>query len=468
MATDGNNNDANSLGNPFTAAGISGSTLSDGSFPSAYDYAKRFVNAKNVNGSGNNGVTALDDPTYLGFGLMFDITSPLFNGATNGDPGINDGGSSNEYPTTPSAIGYLNKIGEANRVQYLRAFVQGILEIQRTRPYYFQTITGLLEAFQKSTQFSQDPYTGTTGEEGIAIGCLEAIDLKITALFNLYRMAIYDVRYKRFVLPKNLMRFDVYVNVHEIRKFRTVVKSAEATNTRSAETTTADHVNENTSQIRFKFTDCIFNVAASGKAFEGVTNTGGNITTTEIKWGYSVLELVSQYSGFDSALEEDKKQTVSSPAMEGKQKSFLKDKLDSVVQKAEDIGASALANLEAAPGNLLAAAQARVGGIIDSAVLGNVFGLQNQIIGALTNPGILNAALGAALQSSSGPDKSIASNLGDSAFDPALPRKSSLSGTSSAFDNTAPVNDRLNGYNAFGAPGPTQDNGGLSSTNIFN
>ena len=43
MATDGNNNDANSLGNPFTAAGISGSTLSDGSFPSAYDYAKSLV-----------------------------------------------------------------------------------------------------------------------------------------------------------------------------------------------------------------------------------------------------------------------------------------------------------------------------------------------------------------------------------------------------------------------------------------
>ena len=467
----GNNNNANELANPFKAAGVSGSSLSSGSFPTAYNFAKRFVNSTSAYGSGSNGVTALDDPTYLGFELMFDITSPLFSGATEGDPGIETGGTSGNYPDiSESAISYLLTIGEANRVEYLKAFIQGLLEVQKTRPYYFQTIAGLLEAWEKSTEFAEDPFTGSADNEGVTIGCLEAIDLKITALFNLYRMAVYDVRYKRFVLPKNLMRFDVYVNVHEIRKFRTVVKSTSGPTPNTAETDTADVVNENTSQLRFKFTQCIFNAGASGKVFEGVTNTGGNIATTEMKWSYGQLEMLAQYSGFGSSLEEDKKQTISSPDMVGKQKNFFKDKLDGVIDQAQGIGESALANLKAAPGNLLAAAQARVGGLIDSAVLGNVFGLQNQILGALTNPGILNAAVGAALQGSGlgGANAgSIAASLGDGAFDPAVAIGNSLSGTTSVFDPSTNTAGGLNAANAFGPSGPPANNT-LQSSNIFN
>ncbi len=466
----GNNNNANELGNPFTAAGVSGSSLNSGSFPTAYDFAKKFVNPKSANGSGNNGVTSLDDPTYLGYSLMFDITSPLFNGAIAGNPAIETGGSGGNYPQdSESAISYLLQIGEANRVEYLKAFIQGLLEIQNTRPYYFQTIAGLLEAWEKSTKFEEDPFTGSEGEEGITIGCLEAIDLKITALFNLYRMAVYDVRYKRFVLPKNLMRFDVYVSVHEIRKFKTTVRGVEAA-ANTAETNSATVVNENTSQLRFKFTQCIFNAGTSGKVFEGVTNTGGTVATTEMKWTYGQLEMLSQYSGFNTSLEEDKRQTVSSPDMIGKQKNFFKDKLDGVVDQAKGIGESALANLKAAPGNLLAAAQARIGGIIDGAVLGNVFGLQNQLLGALTNPGILNAAVGAALQGSGlgGANAgSIAASLGDGAFDPAVAIGSSLNGSTSVFDPSTNTAGGLNSANAFGPSGPPANNT-LQSSNIFN
>lgn len=468
MATNGNNNNANELGNPFTAAGVSGSSLSGGSFPTAYGFAKKFVNAKSNYGSGNNGLTSIDDPTYLGFELMFDISSPLFNGTVVGDTGIEDGGSSNDYPSTPSAIGYLNKIGQANRVQFLKSFCQGILEIQRTRPYYFQTITGLIEAFQKSTNFSTDPFTGSTGEEGIAIGCLEALDLKITALFNMYRMAVYDMRYKRFVIPKNLCRFDIYINVHEIRKFKAVVKDAQDGTTRSTQAgDTAAVTNENTSQIRFKFTECLFDVSASGKVFDGVTNTGGEIATTEMKFGYSTLELISQYSGFDSAMEEDKQQTIESPGMQGKQKSFLKNKLDQVVAKAEGIGNQALSNLKNSPERLQAAVEGRIGGLIDSGVLGNAFGLQAQALGALTNPGIINAALGAALQGGlGGAGGSISTNVGDGAFDPAVDPGNSLTGNQQVFDPSTNTLGGLDSSNIFGPSGPGS-NSNLIQENIF-
>jgi hypothetical protein len=304
-------------------------------------------------------------------------------------------------------------------------------------------------------------------------------------------MAVYDVRFKRFVLPKNLMRFNVYVNVHEIRKFKTVIKSVGVANPNSGEPKTGEYVNENTSQVRFKFSDCIWDVSASGKVFEGVTNIGGVAATTEMKWSYSLLEMISQYSGFDSALAEDKQQNSSTPGMTDKTKSFSKDKLSNATEGAKSIGAGALANLKAvpgnaldktksfgkdkldsvigaatsigqgaldnlkaAPGNIIDAAKQKASGLIDTVVIGNLFGLTNQLLGKIPTPqGLVNAALGAAVQASglntSGLDN-ITFNLGGSIFDPST---NTLGG--------------LNSINAFGPSGPAQDNGGLSSSNIF-
>jgi hypothetical protein len=59
---------------------------SRGQFPDAYRFGKTFVSPAYAVQGGGNGVTSIDDPTYLGFSLRFDISSPLFNGATNGTP----------------------------------------------------------------------------------------------------------------------------------------------------------------------------------------------------------------------------------------------------------------------------------------------------------------------------------------------------------------------------------------------
>jgi hypothetical protein len=472
-----------SIAGPFSGA------LGGKSFPSSYPFAKRFIsNADTNNGSGNNAVTALDDPTYLGFSLMFDILSPLFNAAQIGDPpaaedpapenkldalagdisdGINSlkaklgiGGNSagdaqsgpSEYPSEPSAVGYLVKVGEARRAKYLKAFIQGIQEVVKTRPYYFQTIAGLLEAWSKSADFALDPYTGVEAKDGITIGCLEAIDLKITGLFNLYRMAVYDERMKRFVLPKNLMRFDVYVDVHEIRKFKTTRNWLKALNTGDASPESAKYVNENTSRVRFKFTECTFDPGASGKVFESVTNAGGTVATTEIKFGYGVMELQSQYSGFDDNLDVTKPQITTNPSLTSKIKSFGKDQL---------------ANAAGGVANKL---KSTINSAIQGITLGNVFGLRNELLGTLANPqGLMNAALGASaqtgeLQTFGG--STANTSLGDNPLGDAAAPLQTIN-KASAFD---PVNNRvgqLKTISAFGAPGPTQDNGGLSSSNIF-
>jgi len=475
-------------------AGPFGSSLGSGSFPQSYSFAKRFVsNATTAYGSGTNGVTSLDDPTFLGFSLMFDITSPLFAGAVEGNQGIpapevnpaadiagnlqvsqaqgptqRDGRSNDNYPSIPSAVAYLAKIGESNRVEYLKAFIQGLQEINTTRPYYWQTIDGLIEAWNKSTKFEIDPYTGTTGEEGITIGCLEALDLKLTALFSLYKMAVYDVRYKRFIVPKNLLRFDVYIYVQEIRKFKTVRNWLNVFRKEKDDDEALKLINQNTSQVGFKFTECMFDPAASGNVFEGVTNTGGEIATTQMKFNYGGMENVSQFSGYNDKLDESKIPANTNPGFKDKLKQFGKDQL-----------ANAAAGAVNAVGRTVSSA-------IQGITLGNVFGLRNSLLGAISNPqALINAAAGAAIQGNDGGlqtfgNDSAVRNIGDNplgvpndpapfnptkAFDPAGPAVGSLD-ANQVFDPAAPVGEGLSSINAFGPSGPPS-NSTISNDNIF-
>lgn len=471
--------DLTSILGPFSSA------LGGNSFPSSYGFTKRFINNAGPITVGTNGVTSLDDPTYLGFELMFDITSPLFMDATKSNPAataiepepvipgsvsalgaavsISSLGGAQALEAQPSAdpafsgvnsaIGYLLKIGEGDRAQFLKAFIQGMQEIVSTRPYYFQTIAGLIEGWNKSTDFTEDPYTGTTGTEGVSIGCLEAIDLKITALFSLYRMAVYDTRMKRFVLPKNLMQFDVYINVHEIRKFKTTRNWLRALNPSAIEAETSTYLNENTSNVRFKFTDCIWDVAASGKAFENVTNVGGEVAVTEIKFGYGDMQLKSSFSGLDFGLDDGVRQGAATAG-------GLGDRLKSIAKDQA--------------GNMAAGAQNKIKSKVNAAIqgvtLGNVFGLRNELLGTLANPqSLINAATGAAVQSGvleTFGNAVINTSLGDNPLGDAVAAARTIN-TSQAFDPSNNSLGGLNSINAFGPSGPAQGNGGLESTNIF-
>lgn len=370
---------------------------------------KRFVTPQKVTSGGGNGVTSLDDPTYLGFTIRFDPFSPLFNGAQIGeplrppaedtllsriggavgellsvqltDPAAELGGSKLTTPAGQSAVGYLKAVGEYTRASYLQSFVQGMSEVNTYRPYYWQSIEGLVEAWQKSNKIIE-PFTGSAEGEGIKIGCLEAIDLKISALFNLYRGAVLDNQYQRFVLPKNLMYFNVYVDVFEIRNFKSTINFLDKivsgkTGSPLPETDVDLYLNENTSRITFKFSDCVWDLAESGGIFEGVTNAGGNeMAKTAMKWSYNRIEFESQFSGYDNEIKDGAKQK------KGNLRDFVLDKVKDAAQIAAN---SALERTRQA-------ASARVKGLL----LGNVFGLRNQVFSALQNPGALSAAIAGA------------------------------------------------------------------------
>lgn len=373
------------------------------------DIIKRFVSPTSIVSGGGNGVTSLDDPTYLGFSLRFDIYSPLFNGATSGTPAkppsetplidaisldaVNFGLSQpiiNEVDeqfrggslvsSGESAVGYLENLGEATRASYLKSFIQGLREVNTNRPYYWQTIDGLVDAWSKSLTM-EDPYQGSAKGEGITIGCLEAIDLKISALFNLYKAAVYDSSYKRILLPKNLMYFKVYVDVYEIRRF----KSTQSWLTKLSKNTTKndvdEYLNDNTSNITFVFDQCMWIPGESGKVFENVTNAGGNeMSVTSMKWEYGSVSMQSNFSGYDQEIS-DLAKVQTGGALGNAVKNATKNQATIAVNAALD--------------RIERAARSQV----NSTILGNVFGLQNLAVSSIRNPGILSSALeGAAAQ----------------------------------------------------------------------
>lgn len=413
-----------------------------GQFPDSYKFAKNFVWTNPVAQGSGNGVTSIDDPTYLGFSLRFDILSPLFNGATEGAGAANG----------ESAVGYLEAIGETTRAGYLRSFIQGLQQINTTRPYYWQTIEGLTEAWNKSVSMI-DPFSGTAEGEGITIGCLEALDLKISALFNLYKAAVYDVKYKRTVLPPNLMHFNVYVDIQEIRKFKTVRNWLTAGNPNDNNNSTLQLINENTATITFLFEECKWDVTAAGKVFEGATNAGGNpMAVTSMKWSYSRTELESQFPGYGSALKDNAK--LQPMGLNGKPNitptSIAKAILDNAAQGAKDAASRTIGRAAKGALNTL---ERRVRSAIQNPLLGNVFGARNSFLSAIQNPQILvNAVAGAAglLEPTPG-QLSAGSNtrLGDMVYSGMIP----------------PDDPSMTSSNIFG-PGPSGP-APLDSTNVF-
>ena len=457
------------LANPLNSQGLQqlagpfGSLLGPGAqFPNSYDYAKRFVATPLTVQSGANGVTSLDDPTYLGFNIRFDTASPLFNGIDSGNVTKGNGGdttqnnSSNDIPETESAIGYLTVRGETTVANYLKAFGQGLLEIQRTRPYYFQTIDGLQAAYTKSVDML-DPYMGTPAADGITVGMLEALDLKMSAIFNLYKMAAFDVKYKRLRIPKNLLRFNVYVDVLEMRKFKTVRNFVQALNPGNSDDAIS-FINENTSQITFKFSQCMFDPVATGKVFENVSNLAdsANMAASEMKWTYGKVEMEAQFSGFDSKLlDSANKQPLEGDLKFGEAvKNFAKDQL---------------ANQAAGAINAL---ERGVSSFIQNFTLGNVYGVFNNLKDKIANPqGLINSLNGAAVQAletEQGGGGGISESLGDNPFpNPQIQPGNSEDIDNPIFESPAPgpiANRESVGGNVFG-PGPSGPP--LQSTNIF-
>lgn len=197
-----------------------------------------------------------EDPTYLGFKFVFDFgtlpvnpeygwaPSPLLripnytagNGAGMasglenpfGQPAYNLGG-----PIYYSTYNYLLQregafAAESNRSKRANALVQFqtlLNNINTNSPWFFQSIDGLDKLDKISRSGFQDE-VGTdnfnpqkTDGKTLTINCLESLNLRISALADLYETAMFDADNMRWLVPRNLRKFTMYIFVTEIRNF---------------------------------------------------------------------------------------------------------------------------------------------------------------------------------------------------------------------------------------------------------
>lgn len=209
-----------------------------------------FLKGLNLSRSGKN-----EDPTYLGFKFLFDFgalpvnleygwaPSPLLrvNNYTSSD------GASNmpynlfgqpQYDVSQSNVVYysaynylLQRDGNyastnaLKRANALRQFQNLLADINNNSPWFFQSVIGLdqLEKVAKGgfqTEMGLDSFNSArTANKTLEINCLESLNLRVTALANLYNQATFDADNMRWLVPRNLRKFTMWIFVTEIRNF---------------------------------------------------------------------------------------------------------------------------------------------------------------------------------------------------------------------------------------------------------
>ena len=175
-------------------------------------HLQRFLESSNYLGKRGVLYDEYDEPTYFSFWIEFpDFTTPEALKATNYDHLPN--GLLYKEDSDYSAERYLRSINENKRADAIAVFRQLLSDISRETPYYIKEISGL------ETIYEIDPEKNNRDEARLTIAFDEALDNRMTALFDTYRKAAYDEKYQRWVLPDIMRMFKMEIYVTEFRRF---------------------------------------------------------------------------------------------------------------------------------------------------------------------------------------------------------------------------------------------------------
>lgn len=189
--------------------------------------------------SGNPNETKLryNDPSFVTFRILFDFEPIVSNDEVMQ-------GLLLDETRDESAISYLRRTGELERGSALNEFRWLLSRITNDFPWFFKSITGIDNLWKWGYMNSEGSTQYAPVE--LTVSCYETVDLRMTALADLYRKASRDRRYFRDLLTLDKKRFNMTVLVGEARNLRTFVES----NT----TEWLNHV----STVAFRCLDCEF------------------------------------------------------------------------------------------------------------------------------------------------------------------------------------------------------------------
>lgn len=273
-----------------------------------------------------------DEPTYLTFRINFDIKLTKLNNIDDYVNGINAWKKYDYLPhpllqlerTTDvegllskdiisySSVDYLkNVLGETYRADLLEKFVKGLNDIQTLYPYYFTSIDGLGDLLKVDSTTGRRIKDNTT----ITINCIEALDLRITQLLNLYRKAAWDDVYQRWILPDMMRFFKMDIYISEIRTFHStkatqyiekqndrLVESPSsklggnsATDTKKFITLANDVINEILPTIKLSLSQCEFDISDTMSYLNSLKSTKDSSPLPKIKIKVGNVEETQMY-----------------------------------------------------------------------------------------------------------------------------------------------------------------------------
>lgn len=151
----------------------------------------------------------------------FATNTDFFYGSKFQAPGLFGNGA---FPMH-SPISYLGAqeflgVRSSQRKAMMKGFKNALDFINRKCPHYFQSLSGL-ETLLK-TPISNYHKAGSALKRAgtLQVDCLESIDMRISAMAELYRKSIYDYTNHRVMLPENLRKFRMWLVVTEIRNIQ--------------------------------------------------------------------------------------------------------------------------------------------------------------------------------------------------------------------------------------------------------
>ena len=218
------------------------------------------------------------DNTFKNVGKFVDTT-----------PIINATGLFGNALNPNSALYYLDKMGDTARYNMLVDFIETLSKINSEYPWYFQSVSGLNDAWARD-------YSKAKFKKEITITCLESIDLRITALMDLYRKIAFDWKNRRAILPPNLRQFEMSIKVYDMRKFKTKpneilgVPTEFNSNNLKLNAAFLGEDYTDTTQITFNLGHCEFLPDESGAMLGAVSNVAYENVAQTIKISYSSIE----------------------------------------------------------------------------------------------------------------------------------------------------------------------------------
>jgi hypothetical protein len=315
----------------------------------------------------------------------------------------------------------------------LQKFKQILQTVNEQTPWYWQTLSGLQDIWKIEFGENFNPFRGK--DKAIEITCLESIDLRITALADLYRKATFDTKFMRSLVPENLRWFSLRVQIAEMRSFQKIkesidklsgplnfnanlnpntavigdaVKSATGGLTNLASSATGgllslpkpaplesdvevENIDNLVSLMEFHFTHCTFDFWDSFPSDKEISMNGDmQMAKQKFKINVGHIQENHQYKIMDLVLKDGVNQEngdFNKPipnfdnALTKKAAGIFSTALQGATSQLQD----KLSEIAGIPGQLIAGVKNKIQSAVTSAVLGNVYDARNQSLGTLVN-----------------------------------------------------------------------------------